>query len=224
MREIVFDTETTGLDPKSGHRVIEIGCVEIVNLVPTGNVLHKYLNPERDIPEEAVKIHGLTLDFLKDHPLFAEVVEEFLDFVKDSNLIAHNAEFDMRFLNWELENAGHKIIPPGRFVDTLQIARSRFPGAPNNLDALCKRLNVDNSNRTKHGALLDSEILAEVYLELKGGKQTGLDLVQKKEKAATVETASKQRAPRDFPPSEEELEAHRKFVSTLKEPIWLKQS
>ena len=223
MRQIVFDVETTGLDPQGGHRVIEIGCVEIVNLVPTGEVFHKYLNPERDVPEEVVRIHGITTEFLTGHPLFNEVVEQLMGFVADAKLIAHNAEFDMRFLNWELENAGLKPIPMSRTIDTLQIARARFPGAPNNLDALCKRLGVDNSSRTKHGALLDSEILAKVYLELMGGKQAGLELVQeKKEKAVTA--AKKERAPRSFPPSEEELEAHRKFLSSLKEPLWLKQT
>jgi len=223
MREIVFDTETTGLDPNSGHRVIEIGCVEIVNLVPTGKFLHKYLNPEREVPEDAVRIHGLTTEFLKDHPLFSEVVEEFLNFIGGASLVAHNAEFDMRFLNWELQNAGLKTIPQSRFVDTLQIARSKFPGSPNSLDALCKRLGVDNSNRTKHGALLDSEILAEVYLELKGGKQAGLELVQKAVKEDKP-VEQKARAPRSFPPSEEELRAHEKFVSALPDAVWLKNS
>ncbi|MHA1543604.1 MAG: DNA polymerase III subunit epsilon [Alphaproteobacteria bacterium] len=223
MREIVFDTETTGFDPKGGDRLVEVGCVELVNLVPTGNFLHKYINPERNIPEEASRIHGLTIDFLKDHPIFSEIIAEFLEFIGESSLVAHNAEFDMRFINWELENAGHKIIPPSRFIDTLQIARSRFPGAPNNLDALCKRLGVDNSSRTKHGALLDSEILAEVYLELKGGKQAGLELVQKNRQ--TKKSAEKKaRAPRSFPPTGEELEAHEKFVSKIEEPVWLKQS
>lgn len=223
MREIVFDTETTGLDPGSGHRLIEIGCVEIINLVPTGKFLHKYINPERDIPEDAIRIHGLTADFLKKHPPFPEIIEEFMDFIASCNLVAHNAEFDMRFINWELENAGRKAIPPSRFVDTLQIARSKFPGSPNSLDALCKRLGVDNSNRTKHGALLDSEILAEVYLELKGGKQAGLELVQKKVSQA-ASAPQKDRAPRSFPPSREELEAHEKFLAKIEEPIWLKQS
>lgn len=223
MREIVFDTETTGFDPKGGDRLVEIGCVELVNLMPTGKFLHKYVNPERDVPETAVQIHGLTTDFLKDHPIFSEIIAEFLEFIGESSLVAHNAEFDMRFINWELENAGHKIIPPSRFIDTLQIARSRFPGAPNNLDALCKRLGVDNSSRTKHGALLDSEILAEVYLELKGGKQAGLELVQKNRQ--TKKSAEKKpRAPRSFPPTGEELAAHEKFVSKIEEPVWLKQS
>lgn len=223
MREIVLDTETTGLDPRSGHRVIEIGCVELLNLVPSGNVFHQYINPDRDVPEDAVRIHGLTTDFLVKHPLFNEIAGDFLSFIRDAKLIAHNAEFDMRFINWELENTGLPAIPMSRTVDTLQIARSRFPGAPNSLDALCKRLGIDNSSRTKHGALLDSEILAEVYLELMGGKQAGLELVQKKKQVLNV-TEKKERAPRSFPPSREELEAHQKFISKLKEPIWLKQS
>ncbi|MCH8347730.1 MAG: DNA polymerase III subunit epsilon [Proteobacteria bacterium] len=221
MREIILDTETTGLDPSQGHRIIEIGCVELVNLVPTGNVFHKYLNPERDIPAEATKVHGLTEEFLKDHPVFREIFQEFLDFIGEAPLVAHNAEFDMRFINWELKNVGHQEIPMSRTVDTLQLARGRFPGSPNNLDALCKRLGVDNSNRTKHGALVDSEILAAVYLELKGGKQAGLELVQQKT-SAMVTSQKKARAPRSFPLSREELEAHGKFISTLKEPLWLK--
>jgi len=221
MREIVFDTETTGLDPAQGHRILEIGCIELANLVPTGNFFHKYINPERDIPEDAARIHGLTEEFLKGHPVFKDIVEEFLEFIGESKLIAHNAEFDLRFMNWELSNAGHPEIPAARTIDTLKLARARFPGSPNNLDALCKRLGVDNSSRTKHGALLDSEILAEVYLELKGGKQTGLALVQKKVEVR-VSGNKKARAPRSYPPSREELEAHEKFVSKLKEPVWLK--
>lgn len=221
MREIIFDTETTGLDPDQGHRIVEIGCIELVNLVPTGNIFHQHLNPERDIPAEATRIHGLTEEFLKDHPVFKEISQKFLDFIGEATLVAHNAEFDMRFINWELNNAGHQKIPMSRTVDTLQLARSRFPGSPNNLDALCKRLGVDNSNRTKHGALLDSEILAAVYLELRGGKQAGLELVQQKTNA-TVKLEKKIRAPRSFSPSREELEAHEKFILTLKEPLWLK--
>ena len=221
MREIIFDTETTGLSPTQGHRVIEIGCVEVLNLVPTGNVYHQYLNPERDVPEEATRIHGLTEAFLKDHPVFKDAVQGFLDFIGDAQLVAHNADFDMRFINWELANIGLEKIPSDRAVDTLQLARSRFPGASNSLDALCKRLGVDNSSRTKHGALLDSEILAEVYLELKGGKQAGLKLVQKKA-AAAAGPEKKARAPRSFPVSEKELEAHEEFIKQLKEPLWLK--
>lgn len=221
MRQIVFDTETTGLDPLSGHRIIEIGCVEIINLMPTGKVFHQYINPEREVPEEATRIHGLTDAFLKDHPFFNAIARDFLDFIGESKLIAHNADFDMRFLNWELENIGLKKIPMARTIDTLKIARSRFPGSPNSLDALCKRLGVDNSNRTKHGALLDSEILAEVYLELMGGKQAGMELVQEKASEPVKSGQKTKRAPRSFPPSKEELEAHKKFISELKEPVWL---
>ena len=223
MRQIVFDTETTGLDPLSGHRIIEIGCVEIINLMPTGKVFHQYINPEREVPEEAIRIHGLTDAFLKDHPFFNAIARDFLDFIGESKLIAHNADFDMRFLNWELENIGLEKIPMTRTIDTLKIARSRFPGSPNSLDALCKRLGVDNSNRTKHGALLDSEILAEVYLELMGGKQAGMELVQEKGPEPVKSGQKTKRAPRSFPPSEEELEAHKKFISELKEPIWLSE-
>ncbi len=220
MRQIVFDTETTGLDPFSGHRIIEIGCVEIINLMPTGKVFHQYINPEREVPEEATRIHGLTDAFLKDLPFFNAIVRDFLDFIGDAKLIAHNADFDMRFLNWELENIGLEKIPMARTIDTLKIARSRFPGSPNGLDALCKRLGVDNSSRTKHGALLDSEILAEVYLELMGGKQAGMELVQKKTVAPAKPDRKTERAPRSFPPTAEELKAHEKFISGLNQPIW----
>lgn len=222
MREIVFDTETTGLDPAEGHRVLEIGCVELENLVPTGNVFHRYVNPEREVPEEVIRIHGLTREFLESHPVFAQVANEFLEFIADATLIAHNAEFDMRFINWELENAGLKPLPYGRFLDTLRLARAKYPGSPNSLDALCKRLGVDNSNRTKHGALLDSEILAEVYLELKGGKQAGLELVQQSAGRTAQAAPRKQRARRAFPPSEQELAAHREFLARIKNPVWLK--
>jgi DNA polymerase III subunit epsilon len=224
MREIVFDTETTGLDPGEGHRVLEIGCVELFNYVPTGKVFHKYVNPGRPVPEEVTRIHGLTDAFLVKHPAFAVIAGEFLEFIADSRLIAHNAEFDMRFINFELKVAGHEPLPMTRALDTLQLARARFPGSPNNLDALAKRLGVDTSSRTKHGALLDSEILAEVYLELRGGRQAGLELVSAK--AAPKPEASgsvpKARPPRVFPVNEDELKAHREFVAGLKEPIWLK--
>ena len=160
MREIVFDTETTGFDPNNGDRVVEIGCVELLNGMPTGKSFHKYLNPKRDMPESAFKIHGLSSEFLSDKPLFGEVVEEFLTFVGPDNLVAHNAEFDMKFLNWEMENAGLQKIPLTRMVDTLKIARSKFPGAKNSLDALCSRYSVDNTDRNLHGALLDAKLLA----------------------------------------------------------------
>ena len=221
MREIVFDTETTGFDPNNGDRVVEIGCVELLNGMPTGKSFHKYLNPKRDMPESAFKIHGLSSEFLSDKPLFGEVVEEFLTFVGPDNLVAHNAEFDMKFLNWEMENAGLQKIPLTRMVDTLKIARSKFPGAKNSLDALCSRFGIDNSNRTLHGALLDSEILAEVYLELKGGRQAGMDLTVSNSKiAGTLE--KKPRNKRTFPPSVNELRAHKKFLEKIPNPIWVK--
>ncbi|HXV74282.1 MAG TPA: DNA polymerase III subunit epsilon [Sphingomonadales bacterium] len=222
MREIVIDTETTGLDPAEGHRVLELGCVELVNLVPSGKVFHKYVNPGRPVPEEVTRIHGLTDAFLASHPAFAVIAGEFLDFIGDSRLVAHNAEFDMRFINFELTFAGLKPLPMARAIDTLQLARARFPGSPNNLDALCKRLGVDNSSRTKHGAFLDSEILAAVYLELRGGRQAGLELVSAQGAGKAEGAAPKARPPRSFPPSEKELEAHQAFLAGVKEPLWLK--
>ena len=176
MREIVLDTETTGFDPEDGDRVVEIGAVELVGHVPTGRVYHQYVNPERAMPQAAFEVHGLGDDFLRDHPVFAEIGRAFLDFAGDARLVIHNAAFDMRFLDFELARAGMPTIPRERVVDTLDIARRRFPGAGNSLDALCRRFGVDNAARTKHGALLDSEILAEVYLELIGGRQPGLSL------------------------------------------------
>jgi len=219
-REIIFDTETTGFDPLSGDRVIEIGCVEMIDMVLTGNHFHRYVNPEREVPESAVKVHGLTTDFLKDKPLFSEVAQEFLDYIgDDSVLVAHNAEFDMKFINWELENEGKPIVPVKRFKDTLAIARTKFPGQANSLDALCKRFSVENGHRTLHGALLDSEILADVYVELMGGRQAGLELsVVSNDKFAPI--VKKAREPRHFPVNENELERHREFVGKLKDPIW----
>ena len=171
MREIVFDTETTGLDPAAGHRIVEIGCVEILNTIPTGQTFHFYLDPERDMPEEAFRVHGLSTEFLTGKPKFAEIAEKFLAFVGDAMLVAHNAEFDLRFVNAELAALGHPLLGSDRIVDTLALARRRHPGAPNSLDALCLRYGIDTSRRTKHGALLDSEILAEVYAELTGGRR-----------------------------------------------------
>lgn len=221
MREIVFDTETTGLDPFDGHRVIEIGCVEVIDRLPTGAHFHVYINPERDVPEEAVRVHGLTTDFLKAHKRFDQIVDEFMAFIGESQLVAHNAEFDMKFINWELENLGRKPVSKARVIDTLAIARSRFPGQPNSLDALCKRLGVDNSSRDFHGALLDSEILAEVYLELRGGRQQGLDLAADDLLKPIAKGPKKQRPKRDFPPSEDELRAHRAFLDArISNPIW----
>jgi DNA polymerase III subunit epsilon len=193
MREIVLDTETTGLDPFTGDRLVEIGCVELENSLPTGDTFHVYLNPQRDMPDEAFRIHGLSGDFLASKPLFESVVDSFLSFIGTSKLVIHNAEFDMKFLNNELKLAGKAVLSKERVIDTLAIARRKHPGSPNSLDALCSRYKIDNSRRTKHGALMDSEILAEVYLELCGGRQTVLSLKQeapKKIKLELVEIAS----------------------------------
>jgi DNA polymerase III subunit epsilon len=176
MREIVLDTETTGFEPSEGHRIVEIGAVELWNHLPTGRSFHEYLNPERPMPKEAFEVHGLGDDFLRDKPRFQAVAQAFLDFIADAPLVIHNAAFDMRFLNAELARTGLPDLPADRAIDTVALARAKFPGAPASLDALCRRFSIDNSARTKHGALLDSEILAEVYLELIGGRQPGLGL------------------------------------------------
>ena len=222
MREIVFDTETTGFDPSEGDRVVEIGCVELVNLVPTGKTYHVYINPERDMPQAAFEVHGLSEAFLKDHPVFSEIAGDFLDFVADAALVAHNAEFDMRFINAELGILGFPPIGNDRVVDTLAISRQKFPGSPATLDALCKRFGIDNTARTKHGALLDSELLAEVYLELKGGRQVGLALVSDAETGAAGRSVAKRiaRVARPHAPLPEELAAHDAFLDTLSDPIW----
>ena len=176
MREIVWDTETTGFDPFAGDRIVEIGAVELNQHLPTGRVYHQYINPERDMPPGAFEVHGLSIDFLKDFPVFSDIARDFIDFVGDATLIAHNAKFDMKFINAELKNANLPQVPLNQSLDTLEIARKKFPGAQNSLDALCRRFNIDNSSRQKHGALLDSEILAEVYLELVGGRQPDFSL------------------------------------------------
>ncbi len=177
MREIVFDTETTGLDPYQGHRLIEIGCIELVNRFPTGQTFHRHLNPERDVPAEAFAIHGLSYDFLRSQPVFADIAVDLLVFVGDAPLIAHNASFDLGFLNAEFERLKQAAIPRDRLIDTLQLARRKYPGSSNRLDDLCARFGIDNSRRTKHGALLDAELLAEVYVELIGARQAQLGLV-----------------------------------------------
>ncbi|MGI9499399.1 MAG: DNA polymerase III subunit epsilon [Geminicoccaceae bacterium] len=230
MREIVLDTETTGLDPKEGHRVVEIGAVELVNHIPTGRVYQEYINPERDMPAEAEKIHGISADFLEDKPVFAAVAEGFLAFIETDGqgeaspgtLVIHNAAFDMKFLNSELTRLGHAAISGDRVIDSLQLARQRFPGAPASLDALCRRYDVDTSARTKHGALLDSELLAEVYLGLIGGRQPGLDLAidgrRDGKEAAVRERVA--RAPRAHAPSAAEIEAHQAFLQQIKDPLW----
>jgi DNA polymerase-3 subunit epsilon len=176
MREIVLDTETTGFEPGEGHRIVEIGAVELFNHLPTGGTYHQYINPERLMPKEAFEVHGLGDDFLRDKPVFSRIGQAFLDFIGDAQLVIHNAAFDMKFLNFELDRAGFAVLPYARATDTLLIARSKFPGSPASLDALCRRFGFDNSKREKHGALLDSEILAEVYLELIGGRQPDLVL------------------------------------------------
>lgn len=228
MREIVLDTETTGLDPLTGDRVIEIGCIELVNHLPTGRNFHKYLNPERDVPADAVKVHGLTTDFLRDKPLFLDIADEFLDFLADAPLVIHNAAFDMKFLNAELTRIKRPALPATRAVDTLILARQRYPGAQASLDALCRRFGIDNSSRTFHGALLDCELLADVYLELRGGRQP--DLVLATEPGPGNETTpgpvagAPKRTPRParpHAPTPEELTAHAALVEKLgDQAIW----
>ncbi|CCG41668.1 DNA polymerase III subunit epsilon [Magnetospirillum molischianum] len=226
MREIVLDTETTGFDPLSGHRLVEIGCVELVNHLPTGEVFHRYVNPERDMPEEAFKVHGLSAAFLSDKPLFSDVVDAFLDFIADSTLVIHNAEFDMRFINAELARIGRPTLPMARSLDTVAMARKRFPGAQANLDALCRRFGIDNTHRTQHGALLDSELLAEVYLQLIGGRQPGLELGTLDRQGASRATpvVRTSRPARPHAATEAEAEAHAAFVGKLKNAIWGRNS
>jgi DNA polymerase-3 subunit epsilon len=223
-REIVLDTETTGMDPDRGDRVAEIGCIELMNHIPTGKHLQFYINPERSMPAEATAVHGLTDEFLKDKPIFSQIYSEFLEFIGDAKLVIHNAEFDMKFINAELKRVGHEALPWGRVVDTVQMARRKFPGSPANLDALCRRFGIDNSERTYHGALLDSELLAEVYLELLGGRQHGLSLAAQTVEVKTVEKKQVQerlyREPRLFSPSEEEISAHQGMLGKLKNALW----
>jgi DNA polymerase-3 subunit epsilon len=225
MRQIILDTETTGLSPEEGHRLVELGCLEVVNHVPTGNFFHRYIDPERDMPEGAFRVHGLSAEFLSDKPKFAEIAADFLAFIGDDELVIHNASFDMAFLNHELKRAGHPPIVFERAIDTLSIARKRFPGAQNSLDALCKRFNIDNSGRVKHGALLDAELLAEVYLELMGGRQPTLVLDASAElvRGGAVAAAQARARPAALPSrlSEEERAAHQTFVARLgAEPMW----
>jgi DNA polymerase-3 subunit epsilon len=223
MREIVFDTETTGLDPLSGDRLVEIGCIELFNRFPTGKSFHGYFNPERDMPESALKIHGLTIDFLKDQPLFAHRVGELIDFLGDAQLVAHNAMFDLAFLNAELERAGQPAVSRDRMVDTLLIARRKHPGAANRLDDLCARYAVDNSRRTKHGALLDAELLAEVYVELIGARQAQLILSQAPAIVAPGEIIAVRERPMPLPSrlTADAQAAHRRFITSLgQNAIW----
>lgn len=221
MREIVLDTETTGLDPSRGDRVVEIGCVETMHHIATGESFHVYINPERDMPEEAFNVHGLSEEFLSDKPVFAEVLGDFMTFIGDSPLVIHNAEFDMKFLNSELKKLGRPMLDRDRAIDTVAMARRKFPGAQANLDALCRRFEIDLSRRDKHGALLDAELLADVYLQLCGGLQPGLELAGNEVKSDSPVVIQRQaREARPHAPSPEELAAHAVLVEALKEPIW----
>lgn len=227
VREIVFDTETTGFKAEDGERLVEIGAIELINHMPTGKIYHQYINPEKEVPEDAFKVHGLSYDFLKDYPVFEKVADEWLEFVgDDSILIAHNASFDINFLNYELKQLCKTQHTWDRVVDTLEIARTMFPGARNNLDALCRRFGVDNSSRTNHGALLDAELLAKVYLELMGGEEPTMGLEEKKDKktAASFENHDNKvfREPRLFTISDEEQKEHEDFLaSKLKSAVWI---
>ncbi|ABC64688.1 DNA polymerase III subunit epsilon [Erythrobacter litoralis] len=227
MREIVFDTETTGLDPKTGDRMVEIGCVELMNRVPTGETFHAYYNPERDMPPAAEEVHGLSAAFLSDKPLFRDTADALLEFLGDAPLVAHNAGFDFGFLNTELELIEREAISLDRMVDTVQIARKKHPGAKVSLDALCSRYGVDRSHRVKHGALLDAELLAQVYVELLGGRQIGLGLdpeaadTDPSEAAWKPETVARAfRTPRPHAASAEELARHKVFLEGIESPLW----
>ncbi len=232
MREIVLDTETTGFEPSEGHRIVEIGAVELFNHMPTGRTYHQYINPERQMPREAFEVHGLGDDFLRDKPVFRAIGRAFLDFIGDAKLVIHNAAFDVKFLNFELKLIGLPTIDWSRAIDTLAIARQKFPGSPASLDALCRRFGVDNSAREKHGALLDSEILAEVYLELIGGRQPDFGLASQPAKSASGTTGvvdDWRPRPRPEPlPSrltEDEAAAHAAFVAKLGDgAIWAKRT
>ena len=226
MREIVLDTETTGFEPGEGDRLVEIGGVELIGHVPTGRTYHQYINPQRSMPKEAFEVHGLADEFLSDKPLFKDIAQAFLDFIGDSKLVIHNAAFDMKFLNAELGWVNKPLLPMDQAIDTLQIARKKFPGSPASLDALCRRFGIDNSSRTLHGALLDSEILAEVYLELIGGRQPDFGLASSDQTTGLVSSASDWKpTPREKPlPSlltEAETAAHDAFVEDLgDQAVW----
>ena len=224
MREIVLDTETTGLDPNTGDRIIEIGCVELINHMPSGETYQQYINPERDMPAESFRIHGLSEAFLADYPVFAEVVDGFLDFIGDAKLVIHNAAFDIKFINAELERLGFAELPMTRAIDTVQIARTRYPGASASLDDLCRRFGVDNTSRTLHGALLDSSLLAEVYIDLIGAREPGFDLAAR-DTGPVVQAQRRDkvvRPARPHAPSTVELAAHETLVTRLDDPIWQK--
>ena len=227
MRELCLDTETTGLDPKSAHKIIEIACVELINKVKTGNVFHTYVNPRREVPQEAFRIHGISTEFLRDKEIFDHIAHKFLEFIKGAQLVIHNAAFDLKFLNYELGIIGLPGIKEDQVVDTLIMARKKYPGSPNSLDALCRRFNVDLSKRTKHGALLDTELLADVYIELMGGAQGGFGFDNLKSEVkevageATFNVVRRNFEKREFALSEAEIEAHKEFVSkNIKNNLW----
>ncbi len=223
MREIVIDTETTGLDPSDGHRIVEIACIELLHYLPSGRKFHRYVNPERDMPADAFAVHGLTAEFLAEHKRFAEIADELLAFIGDSPVVIHNAEFDLAFLNAELARLDRPPLDC-RFVDTLAVARQRFPGAPASLDALCRRFAVDLSVREKHGADIDCGLLAAVYLELLGGRQPALDLAAGADFAGWEQAGAalrQPRPPRPHQPTEEELAAHQAMLAAIKAPVWL---
>jgi DNA polymerase-3 subunit epsilon len=230
MREVIFDTETTGLDPKTGDRMVEIGCVEMIGRVETGNTYHAYYNPQRDMPAAAEAVHGLSADFLSTKPLFADSADELLAFLGDAPLVAHNAGFDFGFLNAELEAIGREPISMERMVDTVAIARKKHPGAKLSLDALCTRYGIDRSHRVKHGALLDAELLAQVYVELTGGRQIGLELAAESTSLeveliagapqGSAAPSRTRREPRSHAASAEELARHQEFVAGIKDAIW----
>jgi DNA polymerase-3 subunit epsilon len=219
-REIILDTETTGLSHENGDRIVDIGCIELMNRVPTGNVYQSYLNPERDMSPGATAISGITTDFLADKPLFQEIADDFLNFIGDCKLVIHNAKFDIGFLNSELKRIGKPLLNEENVIDTLEIARKKFPGAPANLDALCKRFEIDTSSRIKHGALTDCHLLAEVYINLLGGRQSNFSFSAEGSSIAASHRRNCQREERFFKPSQEELAAHRNFLKDLKSPIW----
>ncbi len=229
MREIVLDTETTGLDPADGHRIVEVGAIELHNHIPSGRTFHQYINPQRDMPAEAFAVHGLSEEFLKDKPVFADIVDDFLAFIDGGTLVIHNAGFDLKFLNAELRDASRPVIMPEQSVDTLMLARKKHPMGPNSLDALCKRYGIDNTMRDIHGALLDSELLAQVYLELIGGRQQSLTLIESSGRfspaGSSRPTVPKKTRPRPLPPrmTDAERDAHATFVESLGEKaVWKK--
>ena len=222
MREVVLDTETTGLDPASGDRIVEIGCVELINHMPSGKTYHQYVNPQRDVPEGAFRVHGLSEAFLSEYPSFVEIAEQFIEFIGDAQLVIHNASFDMGFINNELDRISQERLAMSRSIDTLQMARAKFPGAQASLDALCRRFEVDNSSREKHGALLDAELLSEVYLQLIGGRQPDFELARENREPVVKSDPGKIRPVRAHAASRAELMANDSFVARLSNPIWKK--